>query len=226
MIKRIYNRRREEMKHLILNFVHLKDKTIQKHTLELMGKNRFPQLKENYSFYNKLLEGRKSIFSEVIEINKAGNNQNFLERQEVVKHPDLKEERMILNVDVKLNDHSYFQFKLRYKAFLPAPFFRFDSDGDTHRNRIKGIPLEEQQITTPHFHKFNEKGIEIAYKTDKLLDPKEAKALEDINLCLVHFFHESNTRLKEDDFPEVKIMTDTLGYEMEAIDPNENITFL
>lgn len=81
-------------------------------------------------------------------------------------------------------------------------------------------------FTTPHFHKFNENGIEIAYKTDKLLDPKESKALEDINLCIIHFFHESNTRLKDDDFPEIKIQSDTLGFKMTKEDPNQNIDFL
>ena len=72
----------------------------------------------------------------------------------------------------------------------------------------------------------NENGIEIAYKTDKLLDPKESKALEDINLCIIHFFHESNTRLKDDDFPEIKIQSDTLGFKMTKEDPNQNIDFL
>ena len=75
------------------------------------------------------------------------------------------------------------------------------------------------------FHKFNENGIEIAYKTDKLLDEKESKALEDINLCIIHFFHESNTRLKEADFPEVKILSNSLGLSFKSDDPNENIDY-
>jgi hypothetical protein len=38
--------------------------------------------------------------------------------------------------------------------------------------------------------------------------------------------HKSNTRLKDDDFPEIKIMSDTLGFKMTKEDPNQNITFL
>lgn len=191
-----------------------------------MGQKKFPQIKENYSFYNNLLAERKSIFTEVIEINNKANNHSFVESVDKVDHPEVNDDNMILCVEVKINNHAYFQFKLRYQSFVPAPFFRFDSDGTTHHNRIEGIPLNEQAITTPHFHKFNENGIEIAYKTDKLLDPKESKALEDINLCIIHFFHESNTRLKDDDFPEIKIQSDTLGFKMTKEDPNQNIDFL
>lgn len=186
----------------------------------------FPQIKENYAFYNNLLSERKSIFTEVIEINNRANNHSFVESVDKINHPEVNDDNMVLCVKVKINNHAYFQFKLRYKSFLPAPFFRFDSDGETHRNKIDGISLEESQITTPHFHKFNENGIETAYKTDKLLDPKECKALEDINFCIVHFFYESNTRLKDDDFPIIKIESNTLGFKMNKDDPNQNITFL
>lgn len=190
-----------------------------------MAQKVFPQVKENFDFYNNLLAQRKSVFSEVIEINHNGNNAHTLESVEEVIHPAIKDGNMVLLVDVKVNNHEFFQFKLRYKEFLPPPFFRFDSDGDTHRNNIDGISLEDQIVTTPHFHKFNEEGIEIAYKTDKLLDPKESRALEDINLCIAHFFFESNTRLKEDKFPEIKIMSETLGFKMTKEDPNQNIIF-
>ena len=191
----------------------------------IMGTTKSLKVKEDYSLYNRLLEERKSVFTEVIEVNKVGNNANTLSQIEDVKQEVLSEE-VILIVDVKLNNHNFFQFKLRCKDYIPNPFFRFDSDGETHRNRIEGIPFEEQAITPPHFHKFNENGIEIAYKTDKLLDEKESKALEDINLCIIHFFYESNTRLKEDDFPELKIMSNSLGLSFKSEDPNENIDYV
>ena len=191
-----------------------------------MGQKKFIQIKENYDFYNILLSERKSIYTGIIEINKIGNNHNTLESIEEVKHPTANKDNMVLLVDVKANNHEFFQFKLRYKSFVPTPFFRFDSDGETHRNRDDGVDLKDQAVTTPHFHKFNENGIEVAYKTDKLLDPKESKALEDINLCIIHFFHESNTRLNDDDFPEIKIQSDTLGFKMTKEDPNQNINFL
>lgn len=182
------------------------------------------KIQDDYSFYNNLLVERKSIFSEVLELNKTSNNANIIEETIPVMHRDIIDD-MILIVNVKINNHNFFQFKLRYKSFFPKPYFRFDSDGETHWNRIDGIPLEQQCITTPHFHKYNEKGIEIAYKTDKLTDEKEKKALEDINLCIIHFFHEANIRLNDDDFPEIKIMSNTLGFSYINNDPNKNIKF-
>lgn len=88
-----------------------------------MSQKRFPQIKENYSFYNNLLSERKSIFTEVIEINKKGNNHNTLESVQEVIHPTTTEGKMVLLVDVKANNHDFFQFKLMYKSFVPAPFF-------------------------------------------------------------------------------------------------------
>jgi len=190
-----------------------------------MASKKVSEIAENYDYYKKLLEERKSIFTEVIEINSVGNNANTLEKIEKVKHP-ITSDDLTFTVNVKVKNHNFFQFKLRYEKFCPKHFFRFDSDGDTHRNNVDGIPLGKQSIPTPHFHKYHESGIEIAYQTDKLLDENEKKALEDINTCIAHFFHESNTRLKEDDISEVQIMTNTLGLSFSSNDPNENIDFL
>lgn len=190
-----------------------------------MGAKKVIQIVENYEYYKKLLSDRKSIFSEIIEINSVGNNANTLEKIEKIRISGITDD-LTFTVNVKLKNHNFFQFKLRYEKFCPQHFFRFDSDGDTHRNKIDGIPLELQIVPTPHFHKYHESGIEIAYQTDKLLNEHEKKALEDINLCVVHFFHESNTRLNEDDFSEIKILTNTLGFSFSSKDPNENITFI
>lgn len=64
-----------------------------------MAQKKFPQVKNNYEYYNKLLSDLKSIFSEVLEINSFGNNANTLSHQEIVSYPDCKD--MFLIVDVK-----------------------------------------------------------------------------------------------------------------------------
>jgi|GEM_PF-377427 len=212
------------MQNILINLLFLNNHK----SLEIyinMATKAAKSIKENYEFYNNLLQKRKSIFSRIIDIKEVGNNHNTLEKIETVHHEEI-EDPMVLIVDVKLNNHNFFQFKLRYKEYLEQPFFRFDSDGETHRNKLKGVPLDQQQVTPPHFHKFNENGIEIAYKTDKLTDENERKALEDINLCIVHFFHESNLRLEEDDFPQIIIESDSLGLTFANDDPNSNVNFL
>ena len=60
---------------------------------------------------------RKSIFFEVIEIKRVGNNHNTLEEPVAVKHPDI-ENNMLLLIDVKINNNSFSQFKLRYKESI------------------------------------------------------------------------------------------------------------
>ena len=45
---------------------------------------------------------------------------------------------------------------------------RYDSAGTSHRNNFDDIPLSEQLVTTPHIHKYDEKGRLIATKTDAI----------------------------------------------------------
>jgi hypothetical protein len=182
------------------------------------------KIKDNYSFYTNLLEERKSIFSEVIEV-QTFLNKKILEENIPVKHPEVVDD-MILIVDVSVNNYKYFKFKLRYKEYVDKPLFRFDSDGVTHWNNIDGIPLTEQQVKTPHFHKFNESGIEVAYQTIQLKNEETKKALQDIESCIAHFFHECNIRVNTVAFPTIKVNPNQLDFTYEKNDPNENVKFL
>lgn len=193
-------------------------------TIADMGKEIIESIRDNYSMYNKLLKERKSIFDAVIDISKPNNNANTLETIKAVKHPTL-ENSIVFIVNVKVNNHNFFQFKLRCKDLSGKPFFRFDSDGETHRNYDDDIPIDEQQVTPPHFHFYNEKGINIAYKTSQLQNEAELKALEDINLCVKHFCHEANLFLDDDNFPEITIMPSNLPFKFSQIDPTENVIF-
>ena len=66
----------------------------------------------------------------------------------------------------------------------------------------------------------------MAYKSYKLKDEKEVIALEDINLCIVHYCYESNLRHKEDDFPKIKFKQDLFSeIRLDNSDPNLNIQF-
>ncbi len=191
-----------------------------------MPKIIITEIRDKYADYTTLLTGRKSVFEQVINITeKKGNNKNFLTNRDVnVKHSSLTD-AITLIAEVRVDNYKYFNFKLRCRSLSEVPFFRFDSDGETHRNYDDSIPLSEQQITTPHFHRFNENGLLIAYKTDKLLNEQERIALEDISLCVIHFCHESNIRLNDDDFPGISIMPGTFQFETENNDPNKGVNF-
>ena len=171
-----------------------------------MGKEIVNKFKEDYSTYKILLHERKSIFENIIEINEVSNNANTLEKIENVKHHTLTN-KIDLIVNVKINNNKFFQFKLRCKEYCVVPFFRFDSDGDTHRN-------------------YNEDGLNIAYKTPQLEDSNQKRALEDINFCIYHFFRESNIFLPNEDLPNIKIKGTSLDLDFSNDDPNANMTFL
>jgi len=190
-----------------------------------MSKTIDKDIKNKYAFYQDLLEKRKSIFESVIDIKEISNNANYLEEKSETTHSTLNN-LIDLIVTVKKNDYKYFQFKLRCKDLSETPFFRYDSDGIAHRNyENKDKILKEQQVTTPHFHHYNEDGLLLAYKTKSLLNEKEREALEDINLCITHYFQESNIRLNKEDYPTIIINSTEIPYEFEEDDPHSNIYF-
>lgn len=184
-----------------------------------------PEIRDNYSFYNSLLRERKSIFDELIEISNPSNNANYLEKTTSLKHTSQSNEILFI-VNVSISNHKFFKFKLRCKDLSDRPFFRYDSDGVTHRNYDSNIPFKEQQIPTPHFHFYNENGVNIAYKTSHLKNELECKALEDINLCIIHYCHEANIRLQENEFPSISISPATLQFDLFETDPNSNVNFI
>ncbi|WP_366182996.1 hypothetical protein [Flavobacterium ovatum] len=191
-----------------------------------MGREIVTKFKEDYSTYNKLLKETKSIFDNVINITEVGNNANTLEKIEDLKHKTLKN-NIELIINVKVSNNKFFQFKLKCKEYCKIPFFRFDSDGDTHRNYLENTTkLDAQKVEPPHFHFFNEDGLNLAYQTPQLENKNEKKALEDINLCIFHFFKEANIILSNDLLPIIKIKGNSLGLDFSNDDPNANMTFL
>ena len=194
------------------------------HKPKPMAKEIIPEIKNNYDLYNQLLKERKSIFTEVISISKNGNNKNYLE-ESVDLENNSYDGKTILIINVKVNKLNYFHFKLKCNEVFPKPFFRFDSDGGAHRNYIDEIPLEEQSVTTPHFHFYNQDGVNIAYKSDALKDEIQRKALEDISLCLSHFFQESNIEPAFADTVEVQIQPEQFPFQDSNKNPLANIIF-
>lgn len=108
--------------------------------------------------------------------------------------------------------------------FTEKPLFRYDSSGPSHRNSNFQIPINEQKVPTPHFHKYWSDGKEIAYKTEALKDEVQRKALEDISICIYHFMQEAN--IEYENF-QLNSSPGILPFDKEAenSDPLENITF-
>lgn len=191
-----------------------------------MGKTIIPEIRDNYPLYTNLKDKRKSGTDKVIDISAPATNRNFISNKKtLLKHITLPDEILFIS-EVKVRDYKYFHFKIKCEALCGTPFFRYDSDGPTHRNYDDNIPFNEQQVTTPHFHRFNTEGVSIAYKTEQLKKEESKKALEDISLCAAHFYHEGNIRVGDDDFPTISILSKTLGLTHTEDDPNTGVNFI
>lgn len=190
-------------------------------------KNKNPDIANNFSKFKKLLEERKHTKESQITLDQTKPNRSDINFSEIgVVHTDL-DDSITLIVEAKVNNHKDFKFKLRCPSLSQTPFFRYDSDGPTHFNRGVEAPLIQQMITTPHFNSFDSAGRSIAYKTDKLIDENELKALEDLNFSFIHFCFESNLRYPLDDFTEIKPTPDSeFSFEVDRIDLLSNLNFV
>jgi hypothetical protein len=182
----------------------------------------FPKIASNYKNYCTFIDEKKNISSSPIILAVKPNNPKWL-KGEVTFHTQV-DSRLI--VQALENNLKYFGFQIIVNDFGESSCFRFDSDGPTHKNTLPSLPLSERQITTPHFHRVHETGHLIAFKTQKLLDEKEKKALiSDINLAIAHFSSESNIRY-DDHFPEVQSHQVSLNLQIEnEDDPLNGINF-
>lgn len=183
------------------------------------------QIKSNFSQYFDLRSKRKTVLNSPIAIKDGKSNHKSIKKgASLAKHASIKSD-IKFEIEVKADNAKDFKFKLFCPDLFAQPFFRYDASGPTHRNNDPDIPLKEQQVTTPHFHEFNDKGIEIAYKTAALKSPKDLTRLEEVNICIMHFCQEGNVRYRKTDFPEVNLHNDELGLTFITEDPLKNVNF-
>lgn len=65
------------------------------------------------------------------------------------------------------NEYNY-SFKILTDKVKSRMLFRLDEGDGAHWNRHFRIPVNEQQVLTPHFHKYGPDGIMYAYQTNDL----------------------------------------------------------
>lgn len=70
--------------------------------------------------------------------------------------------------EIRDRDTLSYSYQIRSDHFKKQVALRFDEGDATHMNNIPGIPLAEQSVTTPHFHRYNAEGFFIAYKNEEL----------------------------------------------------------
>ena len=100
-----------------------------------------------------------------------------------------------LAVNLNCEKTKSFKFRLHCDAFMPMPCYRFDSDGAAHENPADdNVPLRQRTVPTPHFHRFDHKGRNVAYRPESLQE-KEQEILASPVSALQLFCAEENISL-------------------------------
>jgi hypothetical protein len=181
-------------------------------------------IKNHFDFFTELLEKNKIVLTKTIQLKPKANNVRWLIGQSIIQH-DTISDPIVLFVERSTRDAKY-GIKLRCSSLTEGPFFRFDSDGPAHRNNFPDIPLEEQEVTTPHFNSYRNDGKLMAYKNKTLRKENEVKAIvEDINFGVSLFCMETNSKLVTGGFPTIIDQEPKIEFENAYYIEFENINF-
>lgn len=149
-------------------------------------------IKEKFKLYKELVSKLKhSVNNFIFLAAGSGSHRKWLSGEVRVDFiRNFKGRLAIRQAKSQLIDYGFQVFV----SLFEQPILRFDADGATHYNsRDDTIPLLEREIKTPHFHKFDEDGIEYAYRTSYLIE-HEYQIQNDIQSGLNHFCEEHNIR--------------------------------
>lgn len=74
----------------------------------------------------------------------------------------------IMDCEIRQKNPQNYSFQLLTDKFEKRVVTRLDEGNGTHRNNLPDIPLAQQEVTTPHFHKYDNNGCFFAYHTAEL----------------------------------------------------------
>ena len=142
----------------------------------------------DYARYKLIRDAEKLLAADYIFVEER-NNHPGIDSGSIALTASISNE-LVLEFERNQTCGKNFKFRLYDKAFMQSPSYRFDSDGSSHCNQTDE-PLSKRIVHTPHFHKFIDAGLEIAYQTNDWIDNAE-KLLSDISLAFNSFAQEEN----------------------------------
>ncbi len=97
-------------------------------------------------------------------------------------------------------------------------------DGNAHCNPEDGSGLSKRQVLTPHFHRINDAGVEVAYRSDLLNRPSDAnRIVDDCTLGLEHFCQEARLACSQQAYPDLIIKQGVM--DLSSDDPLNGVSF-
>lgn len=128
--------------------------------------NELLQLMDDYKLF---MQSPKSVALPIVvsEPKKNHPRSKYYEAELTASHPF---GAMVFDCEIRDRVFNSYSFQIRSDKLKKSVVLRFDEGDATHRNNVPGIPLDQQSISTPHFHKYNDAGYFIAYKNEELLN--------------------------------------------------------
>lgn len=182
------------------------------------------KIRKDYIGYSRFINSKKEIASPfVIEMLRKEHPSSLCATENLVC--EVPYGNAELYSEVKKGNTSNHSISIKSDIIDSRILMRYDSDGATHKNSVDYIPLEEQSVPTPHFHKFDEQGNLLAYQTDKLKNEKEVNALNNIEFGFAYFCQNSNIyKSGTMDLPDICVNDGMLPLDYSE-DPTEGIIF-
>lgn len=186
-----------------------------------MGKmkveNELLKIMEDYTLF---MEASKEISSPVVISQEKPNHKSSL----YVEGPvDASHAFGNVKYGCEMRDkkEDNFSIQLTTDKLANKVLFRIDQGNGTHRNNLPTIPLADQSVPTPHFHRYCEKGYFYAYQTDVLKQNENMK----IQDGLATFCSEVNVKGPAGSAVEIIIRQDGVLPFEEDKDPLNGINF-
>ena len=101
-------------------------------------------------------------------INELDNNHITALKGETELNASIPLGNTVLECEMRERSEYNYSFKVLSDVIDSRMLFRMDEGDGTHWNRHLNIPVDQQQVPTPHFHKVGDDGIMYAYNTEAL----------------------------------------------------------
>jgi hypothetical protein len=184
--------------------------------------NESKKVRENYAIYCAFLDEWKTFERDQISLaedihrkNRRGSSQIFYLTLEGQKR---------FEAEISIQNRKHYRFKIFAEWFGGMPLFRFDSQGKAHCNPEDGTGLRARQVLTPHFQRYRDSGVEIAYHTPVLKKPEEVEQIvADCILGIEHFCQEAKLKCNQKAYPALVIEQELM--DLSSDDPLTGVSF-
>ena len=117
--------------------------------------------------YDLFMYSEKKTEMPIVVNNEKPNHKTSFHKEQPIEC-DISFGETKMDCEVRNKNPFNYSFQLVSNKLSNRVLARLDEGNGVHRNNLPHIPLAEQQVTTPHFHKYNNSGFFIAYKPASL----------------------------------------------------------